>query len=88
MEADPASALVQDLMGAAALSGVESLPEGAPWFSDAGPLKACCRDLVVFGPGSIAQAHRADEYIELESLQLGADILAAFLDQRAKAGRA
>ncbi|MEX2549847.1 MAG: M20/M25/M40 family metallo-hydrolase [Nitriliruptoraceae bacterium] len=48
--------------------------------SDAAPLSQVCGQTVVFGPGDIAQAHTADEYIEVEDLVRGAEILARFLD--------
>jgi acetylornithine deacetylase len=34
---------------------------------------------MVFGPGSIAQAHTADEWIELAQVDTAADILAALV---------
>jgi acetylornithine deacetylase/succinyl-diaminopimelate desuccinylase-like protein len=34
---------------------------------------------VVFGPGDIAQAHTADEWISLESLERGKGLLRRFL---------
>ena len=52
---------------------------GTGWYSDAGALSSLSRETVVFGPGSIEQAHTADEFIELEALQAGADILETFL---------
>ena len=54
---------------------------GTGWYSDAGALSSLSKETVVFGPGSIEQAHTADEFIELEDLQAGADILETFLDE-------
>jgi acetylornithine deacetylase len=34
---------------------------------------------VVFGPGNIAQAHTADEWISLAELERGKDLLVRFL---------
>jgi len=53
--------------------------QGSAWFSDAGPLSACCDEIVVFGPGSIEQAHTKDEYIDITALQEGAAVLRDFL---------
>jgi acetylornithine deacetylase/succinyl-diaminopimelate desuccinylase family protein len=53
--------------------------QGTSWFSDAGPLAAACREVAVFGPGRIEQAHTEAEYIELEQLRAGTDILGRFL---------
>ena len=50
-----------------------------PWFSDANILNAHGIPAVAFGPGSIAQAHTADEFIALDSLEAGARALAGFL---------
>ena len=60
-------------------AGLAPALEGAAWCSDAGPLARTCREVVVFGPGSIAQAHTCDEYIEVESLAQGSSILERFL---------
>ena len=38
-------------------------------------------DCVVFGPGSVAQAHTADEWIELAEIETAADRLLAFITQ-------
>jgi acetylornithine deacetylase/succinyl-diaminopimelate desuccinylase-like protein len=50
-----------------------------PWFSDANIFNAHGIPAVAFGPGSIAQAHTADEFIALEALSEGSRALAAFL---------
>ena len=45
--------------------------------------RRCCRrggiPSVVFGPGDIAQAHTADEWISLASLERGKNLLLSFL---------
>jgi acetylornithine deacetylase/succinyl-diaminopimelate desuccinylase-like protein len=53
----------------------------APWFSDANRLSEIGIPSVVFGPGSIAQAHTADEYIEIAELERGADALFRFMER-------
>ncbi len=70
--------LVQRLVGACRSHGVPAKTEGAGWFSDAGPFSQTCREVAVFGPGSIRQAHTADEYIEVASLQKGSELLHQF----------
>ena len=60
-------------------AGVPAVLEGAAWCSDAGVLSGACRETVVWGPGSIAQAHTTDEYIERASLESGAEVLRRFL---------
>lgn len=55
----------------------QSLPTsklvGAPWFSDAAHLNKAGLPAVCIGPGSIDQAHTADEFIKVSELQAGAD---------------
>ncbi|HMP89344.1 MAG TPA: M20 family metallopeptidase [Kiritimatiellia bacterium] len=73
------SALIRRLGKACETQVDKVVCEGAAWYSDAGPFSRTCREVAVFGPGSIRQAHTADEYIELAELQKGADILDSFL---------
>jgi succinyl-diaminopimelate desuccinylase len=54
-------------------------PAGVDYFSDAGVLAAGGIPSVVFGPGDIAQAHTADEWIELAQLERGRELLERFL---------
>ena len=58
----------------------EARMEGAAWYSDAGALSRVAPELVVFGPGSIKQAHTVDEHIDCDGLQVGCDILRLFLE--------
>jgi acetylornithine deacetylase len=45
-----------------------------PFGTDAAILSAAGVPTIVFGPGSIAQAHTADEFIEIEELQFATEI--------------
>ena len=45
---------------------------GAPWFSDAAHLNNAGLPSVCIGPGSIDQAHTADEFITISDLEAGA----------------
>lgn len=45
---------------------------GAPWFSDAAHLNDAGLPAVCVGPGSINQAHTADEFIAVDELEKGA----------------
>jgi acetylornithine deacetylase/succinyl-diaminopimelate desuccinylase-like protein len=47
---------------------------GVPYATDAAAIAATGVPTVVFGPGSITQAHTADEFIEVEALQLATNI--------------
>ena len=46
---------------------------GAPWFSDASHLANAGIPSICLGPGSIDQAHTADEFIKIPDLEKGAD---------------
>ena len=46
---------------------------GAPWFSDAAHLSAAGLPSICLGPGSIDQAHTADEFIKISDLEAGAE---------------
>jgi acetylornithine deacetylase len=54
-------------------------PLGVRYFCDASVLATAGIPSVVFGPGDIAQAHTADEWISLESLELAKTRLVRFL---------
>lgn len=49
-----------------------SNPIGAPWFCDAAWLAAGGIPAIALGPGSIAQAHTEDEWIDVVALEKGA----------------
>lgn len=57
---------------------------GAPWFSDAAHLSAGGVPSICIGPGSIDQAHTADEFIEVATLQEGATFFSDFVKGLAK----
>ncbi|ANS74695.1 hypothetical protein AWM70_08915 [Paenibacillus yonginensis] len=52
---------------------------GAPYGSDASKLARAGIPSIVFGPGSIAQAHTEDEWVDLEEVTQAARILVDFL---------
>ena len=80
----PDGPLVSNLKRACEAVGLPGHYAGSGWYSDAGSFAATCDEVVVFGPGSITQAHSADEYIDLDSLQKGCDVLRTFFDQLSK----
>ena len=77
---DPAAPLVCQLRQAIESSGRPAEVTTAAWYSDAGAFGMTCKEVVVFGPGSIAQAHTKDEYIDIEELIAGQQVLEQFLD--------
>ena len=58
----------------------QTRPVGVDYFCDAAVLAAGGMPSVVFGPGDIAQAHTADEWISLAQLERGKDLLVRFLN--------
>ena len=52
---------------------------GAPWFCDAAVFAAAGCPSIAIGPGSIAQAHTADEFISVADLEQGAEFFLRFL---------
>jgi acetylornithine deacetylase/succinyl-diaminopimelate desuccinylase-like protein len=57
----------------------QARPAGVDYFCDAAVLSAGGIPSVVFGPGDIAQAHTADEWISLAELERGKNLLLKFL---------
>lgn len=75
LETDPQLPLVRQFM---AITG-NSSAEGVHYFCDAAVLASAGTPCVVFGPGDIAQAHTAREWISLASLERGTALLRRFL---------
>jgi acetylornithine deacetylase/succinyl-diaminopimelate desuccinylase-like protein len=61
------------------LSSHGATPVGAPWFCDAAVFAEKGMPAVALGPGSIAQAHTADEWISVQDLEAGAQFFEKFL---------
>jgi acetylornithine deacetylase len=49
---------------------------GVPYGSDASKLARAGIPSIILGPGSIDQAHAADEYVDLDQVALAAEIYA------------
>ncbi|MCI0538147.1 MAG: M20/M25/M40 family metallo-hydrolase, partial [Verrucomicrobiales bacterium] len=75
LETDPGLPLVQELFRAAG----QKEPAGVDFFCDAAVLSGGGIPSVVFGPGDIAQAHTAAEWISLRSLEAATAVLIRFL---------
>ena len=61
-------------------SGRQTQPLGVDYFCDAAVFSAAGIPSVVFGPGDIAQAHTADEWIALAQLERAKDLLVRFFN--------
>jgi len=75
LETDPSLPLVRQFLRRTG----QIRPVGVDFFCDAAVLSAGNIPSVVFGPGDIAQAHTADEWISLDSLERGRNLLFRFL---------
>lgn len=72
------SELVQGLLEAAESEGIEGRVEPMTAWVDAAFLNEAGIPAVCFGPGSIAQAHGAEEWVPVGELEAGARILTTF----------
>jgi acetylornithine deacetylase/succinyl-diaminopimelate desuccinylase-like protein len=70
---DPSHPLV------AMLAGMGCPLAGAPWFCDASIFAAAGSPAVAIGPGDIAQAHTADEWVDTAALEEGGRFFLDFL---------
>ena len=77
LRTDPQNGFIQKL--ARATGDSQYALVGAPWFCDAGILAQYGVPAVAFGPGSIAQAHTAHEFIELKEVLRATQMLEGFL---------
>ncbi len=75
---DPEVKLVKELIIAREAVSGKSLPIGLPYFADSSQFARSGAHCVLLGPGDIAQAHSANEYLELEQLYQSAEILMKF----------
>jgi succinyl-diaminopimelate desuccinylase len=79
LETDPSLPLVARFIAQAG----QRTPAGVDYFSDAAVLGEAGIPSIVFGPGNIAQAHTADEWVNLAELERARKSLAAFLSSLA-----
>lgn len=75
METDPTLPMVQQLMRTVR----QTKPLGVDYYCDAANIATTGVPAVVWGPGDIAQAHTADEWISIRQLERGMDVLTRFL---------
>ena len=75
LETDPDLPWVRNFMRVAR----QRKPLGVDYYCDAANLAGSGIPTVVWGPGDIAQAHTADEWIALDQLERGTDLLTRFL---------
>ena len=75
METDPTLPMIQQLMRTVR----QTKPFGVDYYCDAANIATTGVPAIVWGPGDIAQAHTADEWISIRQLERGMDALTRFL---------
>jgi acetylornithine deacetylase len=73
-ESTPIHRFLCDLVG-------QRTSRGAPFATDGGPLGALALDTVIWGPGSIEVAHRADEWLPKREFHRCAELLPGLVDE-------
>lgn len=66
---------------ARAIGGSNTAASAVSYGAEAGQFQAAGLPTVICGPGSIVQAHRPDEYIDLEQIEAGARFMAKLIDR-------
>lgn len=79
MEVAESAPAVSHLADAIRGEGLDLTVEGAPYATDAGIYSSAGIPTVVFGPGDIAQAHTAAEFLELSQLEAAVAIIKRML---------
>jgi acetylornithine deacetylase len=77
-EVDASAPVVRSLLAACRTHGLRSELRGMSAWVDAAFLNERGIPAVCFGPGSTAQAHTADEWIEVSEIRACTDVLEAF----------
>lgn len=83
LDTPPDAPLVRRLREVCGRAHGDSDPRGVNYFADTGPFSQAGILAVLFGPGDIAQAHTADEYLALEQLYQATEILLTLLMENA-----
>jgi acetylornithine deacetylase len=65
------------------LTGIHEV-DAVSYAAEAGQFAEGGFESIICGPGSIAQAHRANEFISIEQLDKGVDFIAALVEEFAK----
>lgn len=83
LDCPPESPLADRLLQLCNQFNRQEKPRGVNYFADSGPFSQAGIRSVLFGPGDIAQAHTADEYLELDQLFQATEILLNLLIENA-----
>ena len=75
LESDLDSHLLMALQQALKSLGLHAQPQGVAYSTDASKISKSGTPCVVFGPGSIAKAHSADEWVDITTIRTAAQVL-------------
>jgi acetylornithine deacetylase len=85
LDTPPEAPVARKLLDVCRRAHGEARPRGVNYFADSGPFSEAGITSVIFGPGDIAQAHTADEFLELEQLYQATEIVLTLLTENAGA---
>ena len=81
LETDPKSPAVQTMVGVLSRLGLDAQPCGVPFCSDASKFGAIGIPSIILGPGSIDQAHAANEYVSCDQVKTAVEVYRQFIIQ-------
>ncbi len=84
METNLDDQLVVNMLESCKRQGLDSVINGVNYWTDGAHLRAAGIPTVVFGPGDIAQAHAAVEYIDIESMEKSVYVYMDFIKEMCK----
>jgi len=85
LDTSPEAPVARRLLDVCGRAHGRAEPRGVNYFADTGPFSEAGIVSVLFGAGDIAQAHTADEYLELEQLYLATEVMLTLLTENAGA---
>ncbi len=83
LNTDAGAALATRLLKVCRQANGQDAPRGVNYFADTGPFSQAGITSVLFGPGDIAQAHTADEFLELDQLYQATEVVLTLLTEHA-----
>lgn len=79
LDCPPDAPLPRKLLALCREANGQDAPRGVNYFADTGPFSETGITALLFGPGDIAQAHTAEEYVELEQVFQATEIVLELL---------
>lgn len=83
MDTPPDAPVVRRLRDVCSRFGLDARPQGVNYFANSGPFSEAGIVSVLFGPGDIAQAHTAEEFLDLDQLYQATEIVLTLLSENA-----